>query len=46
MEQVHVIRHKVMVAGQSIRRVARELGVSLNTVRQYLGQSEPRRRKL
>ncbi len=46
MEQVHVIRHKVMVEGQSIRRVARELGVSRNTVRKYLGQSEPRRRKL
>ena len=46
MEQVHVIRHKVMVEGQSIRRVAREMGVSRNTVRKYLGQSEPRRREL
>jgi hypothetical protein len=26
MNQVHVIRHKVLVEKQSIRRVARELG--------------------
>lgn len=45
MEQVHVIRHKVLVEGQSIRRVAREMGVSRNTVRKYLGQSEPVRRE-
>ena len=45
MEQVHVIRHKVLVEGQSIRRVAREMGVSRNTVRKYLGQSEPARRE-
>jgi transposase len=46
MEQVHVIRHKVLVEGMSIRRVAREMGVSRNTVRRYLGQSEPMRREL
>lgn len=46
MDQVHVIRHKVKVEGLSIRRVARELGVSRNTVRKYLEQSEPRRREL
>lgn len=46
MDLVHVVRHKVMVEGQSIRRVAREMGVSRNTVRKYLGQSEPRRREL
>lgn len=45
MEQVHVIRHKVKVEGVSIRRVAREMGVSRNTVRKYLGESEPRRRE-
>ncbi len=46
MEQVHVIRHKVKIEGLSIRRVAREMGVSRNTVRKYLGESEPRRREL
>jgi transposase len=33
MDQVHVIRHKVLVEGQSGRAVARQLGVSRNTVR-------------
>ena len=32
MDQVHVIRHKVLVEGLSARRVAREMGVSRNTV--------------
>jgi transposase len=41
MDQVHVIRHKVLVEGQSIRRVARELGISRLTVRKYLDSSEP-----
>jgi transposase len=41
MDQVHVVRHKVLVEGQSIRRVARELGISRNTVDKYLRQSEP-----
>lgn len=46
MEQVHVIRHKVLMEGQSIRRAAREMGVSRNTVRKYLAQSEAVRRDL
>jgi transposase len=41
MDQVHVIRHKVLVEGQSIRRVARDMDVSRNTVRKYLKVSEP-----
>ena len=41
MDQVHVIRHKVLVEGQSIRWVARDMGVSRNTVRKYLRASEP-----
>lgn len=41
MDQVHVIRHKVLVEGQSIRRVARELGISRLTVKKYLDRSEP-----
>jgi predicted transcriptional regulator len=35
------VRHKVLKEGQSIRRVARELGLSRNTVTKYLDQPEP-----
>jgi transposase-like protein len=45
MDQVHVVRHKVLNEGQSIRRVAREFGLSRNTVSKYLEQSEPVRRQ-
>ena len=45
MDQVHVIRHKVLVEGQSARSVARQLGISRNTVRKYLKQSEPARKE-
>ena len=41
MDQVHVLRHKVLKEGRSIRRVARELGLSRNTVAKYLDQPEP-----
>ena len=44
MDQVHVIRHKVLREGASIRQVARELGLSRNTVSKYLDQSAPVRR--
>lgn len=43
MSQVHVIRHKVLLEGRSIRSVAGEMGVSRNTVRKYLTVSEPKR---
>jgi predicted transcriptional regulator len=43
VDQVHVIRHKVLVEGKSARQVAREMGVSRNTICKYLAQSEPRR---
>jgi DNA-binding transcriptional regulator LsrR (DeoR family) len=43
MDQVHVIRHKVLIEGRSRRSVAREMGVSRNTVRKYLRVSAPRR---
>ena len=42
-DQVHVIRHQVLVEGRSQRSVAREHGVSRNTVRKYMYQSAPRR---
>jgi len=41
MDKVFVIRHKVLVEHRSIRSVARELGVSRNTVSKYLQASEP-----
>lgn len=41
MDQVHVIRHKVLIEGRSQRRVARELGISRLTVRKYLQQAVP-----
>lgn len=43
MDQVHVVRHKVLVEGQAISAVAREMEMSRNTVRKYLTLSEPRR---
>jgi transposase-like protein len=42
MDQVHVIRHRVLVDGVSVRRVAREMGVSRNTVRRYLSEPAPK----
>ncbi len=45
VDQVHVIRHKVLVEGLSIRRVARELGVSRQVVRKYLTTAESVRRE-
>lgn len=42
MDQIHVIRHKVLVERCSIRLVARDMGISRNTVRKYLSQSEQR----
>src|SRR5258706_8753724 len=41
MDQVHVIRHKVLVEGLSVRRVAREMGVDRKTARRYLDRPEP-----
>ena len=43
MDQVHVIRHKVLVEGLTQRRVARDMGISRNTVARYLKIPEPRR---
>ena len=41
MDQVHVIRHKVLVEGVGIRAVARQMGLSRNTVRRYLADPPP-----
>jgi transposase len=44
MDQVHVIRHKHFLEGMSIRRIAREMGISRNTVKKYVqGDGEPKR---
>lgn len=41
MDQVHVIRHKVRVEKLSVRQVAKDLGISRNTVRRYLRDETP-----
>lgn len=46
MDQVHVVRHKVLVEGRTQRAVARELGIARVTVRKYLEQSAPDRREI
>jgi len=43
MDQVHVVRHKVLVEGRAISAVAREMEMSRNTIRKYLSLSEPKR---
>jgi transposase len=45
VDQVHVIRHKVLVEGRSQRRVAKEFGISRVTVRKYLEEAVPVRKE-
>ena len=45
MDQVHVLRHKVLVEGRSARQVAKELGISRRTVRKYLTEAVPIRKE-
>jgi transposase len=45
VDQVHVLRHKVLVEGRSRRQVAKELGISRRTVRKYLTEPVPVRRE-
>src|SRR5215210_7277735 len=44
MDQVHVVRHKVLVEGRSQRAIARELGLARVRVRKYLERAAPVRR--
>jgi transposase len=41
VDQVHVIRHKVLVEGRSQRQVAKEFGISRVTVRKYVEEAVP-----
>src|SRR4051812_39390266 len=41
MDQIHVVRHKVLVEGVSIREVAKQKGMARNTVRRYLTDTPP-----
>ena len=43
MDQVKIIRYKVLVEHAPIQQVAREFKISRNTVKRYLRLSEPRR---
>lgn len=45
MDQVHVIRHQVLVEGRSQRRVAKAFGISRLTVRKYLREAAPQRKE-
>ena len=45
MQDVHVLRHQVLIEGRSRRQVARALGISRNTVRRYVEAPEPVRRE-
>ena len=44
MDQVHVVRHKVLVEGRSQRAVARELGLARMTVGKYVAEAAPVRK--
>src|SRR4029453_663551 len=39
VDQVHVIRHKVLVEGRSQRQIAKEFGISRVTVRKYVEEA-------
>ena len=45
VDQVHVIRHKVLVEGRSQRQVAKEFGISRVTVRKYIEEAMPVRKE-
>lgn len=45
MDQIHVVRHKVLVEGMSIRQVAKEMGIARNTARRYLVDTPPVERR-
>jgi len=46
VDQVHVVRHKVLVEGRSQRQVAKEIGIARDTVQKYLTESIPIRKEM
>jgi len=45
VEIVHVVRHKVLVEGKSVRSVAKETGLHRKTIGRYLRGAEPSKRQ-
>jgi len=45
VDQVHVIRHNVLVEGRSQRQIAKEFGISRVTVRKYIEEAVPMRKE-
>jgi hypothetical protein len=45
VDQVHGIRHKVLVEGRSQRQIAKEFGISRLTVRKYVEEAVPIRKE-
>lgn len=45
MDQVYVVRHKVLAEGKSLRRAAKEMGISRVTAKKYVEGAEPGVRK-
>src|SRR2546428_10145258 len=45
VDQVHVIRHKVLVEGRSQRQIAKEFGISRVTIRKYVEEAVPIRKE-
>src|SRR5262249_57736095 len=45
VDQVHVIRHQVLVEGRSQRQVAKEFGISRVPVRKYVEEALPVRKE-
>lgn len=45
VQEMHVLRHKVLIEGKSRREVAREMGIRRNTDRRHMEQPEPVARK-
>jgi transposase len=41
MEEVYVVRHRHLVEGVPIRRLAREMGISRNTIKRYVRGAPP-----
>src|SRR2546428_5575780 len=45
VDQVHVIRHKVLVEGRAQRQIAKEFGITRVTIRKYVEEAVPIRKE-